>query len=305
MRSDSPAPSHLDTVLSLAPELEAAWPSRAEVAKEATLGLTAMADENEAGGGEDQPSPDENPEGAAEAPDNPAEESPSFLDEYNVGEIADPEARAVAESYVKRVGGAYTRQRQADSQTVQEAQQYEEIVQGLMDPAKAPAIAEALGIDLGQAEETFPGGEDFGFDEADPNEIAAALRQEFQGALSQRDQALEAQQVEQAETVHIAEGIERLEDKSGLNFSEEEIDYLSEQAERIRDGQGNPDVGAAFRLLESLASNAQNRLIKRKTGVPRRMGKGVPANEKVDLTDETQRRAAMAQAAAVYRASGE
>ncbi len=299
---DQPAVAVPSEILDLAPELEQLWRTREQVARESPLGLVAMAEGDEGENEETQPPPEGDPAGGEEKPaeDNANEEIPSFLDEYDLGEVPD-EGREVVEAYIKRIGGAYTRQRQEDTKVVREARQYQEVVEGLMNPQTRAQVAHELGIPLAQAEEEFGGFDDDEFFEDDPMTQIGELRTELQ----RRDEAAEAERAVEEENVQIANGIEALERQQGVEFSDEEIDLLTMYAEEFRDGDDNPDVAAAYKVFDAVVSGRLQQMTKRKSEVPRRMGRGAAASKKVDLTDEAQQLDAMERAVAAARASRE
>lgn len=288
----SPAPVHIGDALKLADLLRPSWPVMQRELRESGVPLNDGEEDEE---DEVQPSPDDEHSPDGNQPGGEEEEvSADFLDTYDLGDVPE-EARPVAEAAVKRLQSAYTKQRQQDTQAVREAQQAQLIVDGLADPLRAPAILQALGVN--------PTGE---FDEeeddeffADPNDRVDAL----EAQLAQRDQIAQAEERARAENTQVTQQIEKLEDDLQTEFTDDEIGLLYMYADEYRDAGGNPDVAAAHKVLDAIASTAQQRLIKAKGRAPRRMGKGAVADRQVDLNNPEKRRAAMERAAESARAS--
>lgn len=298
IRQDQPADSPLGDVLSLARAEEQLWPELAAQAR--SQGLVCMAEEEEPEPGEEEsPTPDaENPDD----PDNQGEEEPSFLDDYDLGEVP-PEARSTVEAYVKRLSGAYTKQRQQDTQAVREAENAKTIVEALHDPELAPIVLQRLGIQAAAAAEDDEELEWEEGDGPDPNQRIDELRAE----LAERDQLAQQEQLVKAENAYVTEQIEHLEEELKAEFSDEELEVLYVLAEENRDGNGAPDVKAAHRIMEGLGASVQRRVAKQKLGAPRGVGRGKAGTRQVDLTKETpeERRQRMAEAAEAVVASRE
>ncbi|HEX6456237.1 MAG TPA: hypothetical protein VF009_06925 [Solirubrobacterales bacterium] len=293
MSAAAPAPGTLDTIRDLAVALESTWPSREEVAATDPLGLTAMAEE-----GEVQEQPTDSPEPGAEVGgDQPGGEEPeAFTDAYNPDDLPD-EVRPVYEAAYKRLQSDYTKKRQTDAEQVREAQAAQRIVEGLQDPQRAPAILQALEVPTGEEDE-FDLSE---FEEPDPNERINLL----EAQLAQQAEMSQQQAAVQAENRYVGEQIAALEDELDVEFTDDEIGLLYMYADEYRDENNAPDVKAAHRVLDAIATTAQQRLVKGKAGAPRRMGQGTAARTKVDLKDPNQRLKAMEEAADATRASAE
>ncbi len=294
MSAAVPAPDTIDTIRDLAVALEPTWPSREEVAATDPLGLTAMAEEGE---GEDQPG-DAPDTGTEEGGDQPGgDEAEAFTDAYNPDELPD-EVRPVYEAAYKRLQSDYTKKRQTDAEQVREAQAAQRIVEGLQDPQTAPAILQAIGVPLGEEDDEFDLSE---FEETDPNERITALEQQ----LAQRDELSQQQAAVQAENQYVGEQIAALEDELDVEFTDDEIGLLYIYADEHRDEQNAPDVKAAHKVLDNIATVAQQRLVKGKLKAPRRVGQGAAADRKVERKDPKQRLKAMEEAADAVRASAE
>jgi hypothetical protein len=224
----------------------------------------------------------------------------SFLDAYDLGEVDDPQARAVAESFVKRVNAGYTRQRQEDTQAIRDAQQAQTIVDGLMDPRSQAEVARLLGLQLAQEEADDELDEDFEL--RDPR--YDALKAEFDQDRSVRL----AEQRQQLENQYITGEVWAIEQELGVEFSEDELDALEALVEQVRDQNGAPDVRGAFRILDAAGSAYHTRASKPrppKPRAPRRPGGGSAGERTVDLSDPEARREVMLAAARHLRASSE
>jgi hypothetical protein len=242
---------------------------------------------------EDQPSSEDPTLDDENQGDDEGTES-SFLDDYDLGDVPE-EARPVAEAAIKRLNAAYTRQRQQDAQVVRDAQQSQQIVDGLLDPQTRTGVAEALGLELTQEEEAELDDE-FG---VDPNERIDALEQR----LAQKEQLSAAEARTQAENGYVTEQIAGLEQKLGSEFSDEEIELLYLLADEHRDQKGAPDVESAYRILDAVGAGKRAKP-KPKPKV-RRMGGGSAGERQADLSDEEERKEVMLAAWRAAKASSE
>lgn len=248
---------------------------------------------------QDQPTVD-----APEAPktDQPTgSEEESFTDSYDPSELPE-EARGAYEEAYKRLQGAYTKKTQSLAEERREAEQAQQVVQGLRNPQVAPAILSQLGYTEKEILEMF------GYQpEEDPTE-EPDLYEEVQGlkqTLAQRDAAEKAAQQEEAVTDYIAEQIEAMEKEAGREFDPEEHQLLYTFAQANPDGQGLPDVKGGYGLLSGILSSREKALLDPKRATSRPPGNGKTASRTVDLSKETpeERRERMAEAAAAAQAS--
>jgi hypothetical protein len=290
-RQDQPtALAHLDDVLELARLNEPLWPEMREEARRSGLVNEAP----EPGGGEE--GEEAEPGGGGEGEPEPGAEGEESFTDFDLDTLT-PEARGAAEAAMKRMQADYTRKTQTAAQRVTEAEQYQAIVEGLEDPARAPEILRILGWDLDdEPQEEFPLEEEFA--PRDPRVDQLEQR------LAERERTDEIRQAEQAEDQSIAEQIESAENEMEHTFSEEEIGFLYLYADEYRDEQGNPNVKAAIDLLEGIVSSRQQDWIETKKA-PRRLRQGKPAVREVDLQNESRedRLKRMAEAADAARGS--
>lgn len=301
VRSDAPAPAHLDDALELAEILRPTWSAISEENRKTARFLN----EGEDKGGEDdiEPSPDggHSPDGNQAGGEEPES---SFLDDYDLGDVP-AEARPTAEAAVKRLNAAYTKRRQQDAQVVREAEQSQLIVNGLLNPETQAAVAEKLGLQLAQ-EEAEAELEDDEFDFRDPRVDGLLAQQE------QDRQVTAAVERERAENTYVTEQISKIETRlqkeysnPNIEFSDEEIELLYLLADEHRDQNNVPDVESAYRILDSAGASIGARGPKPRRQAPRRVGGGKAGEQTVDLSDEEARQEAMAAAGAAARASAQ
>lgn len=280
-RVDSPAPAHLDDALELAEILRPAWPEMQDEVRRTAAFLNDGEEDAEAGEGQPSPEVEHSPEGEQAGSED---QEPSFLDGYDFGDLPE-EARPVADAALRKLSAAYTRQRQQDTEVVRTAKEAQLIVDGLMDPQRAPSIAQALGLQLAQqAEEEV-------FDEyEDPNDRIDRLEAER----AHEQQVSQATHRAQQENQHVTQQIESLEDglnldEIGMPFDDDELGLLYLYADEFRDAEGNPDVRSAHRVLDSIATSHFKRMAEIRRRAPRVPGKGSAADREVDLSTEEAR----------------
>lgn len=230
-----------------------------------------------------QDKPD-NPDVSVEAPESPDKqtETPedSFTESYDPASVP-AEVRPQLEAAYNLMRADYTRKRQADAESVREAQQAMTILEGLQDPERAPEILRILGIDVnpqGPQQDPF---ED-SYDYVDPNERIDQL----QAQLAQRDEYAQMQAAEEAEDAYVAEQIESLEGQLNRQFSDEEIGLLYLYADQNRDVNGIPDVQAASALLDGVFATRQKEMLSPKANAPRTPGQGRAASRNIDTSTE-------------------
>lgn len=296
-RQDQPgALAHLDDVFELARLEEPAWPSmQRELLASGALLNDEIEDEGEGNGNE--PNPEGDHSGDKPNPDVEGAEE-SFTD-FDLDSL-EGDARKAAEAAQRRMQADYTRKTQELSQRSQEAGQYEAIVQGLLDPERAPEILRILNIDVAGNEDDLLNEDDlYG---PDPNERL----DEMQRQIEERDRALEEREISDQEDGQIAEQIESWENDQDHQLSKDEIAFVYLYADELRDEQGQPNVKAAIDLLEGIVATRQQQWIESKKA-PRRARPGKAASRQVDLPNETteDRVKRMAEAAEAARGNAE
>lgn len=151
------------------------------------------------------------------------------------------------------------------------------------------AQAEALrqfNIELAEAEEE----DDDEF--IDPDE---KLRQEFEALknehLTAKQQAEQAQ-MEEREATYIADQIDALEKKAGIELDDEAVDFVIDSARANRGQDGAPNVEAAFKGFTSVLDSHQERYVQSKTNAAK-APVGGPGEEKFDPSNDDDRLRAM------------
>lgn len=296
VRQDQPgALAHLDDVFELARLEEPAWPSmQRELLASGALLNDEVEDEGQEPGNEPNPGDDH----SGDKPNQDDEGAEESFTDFDLDSL-DGEARKAAEAAQRRMQADYTRKTQELSQRGQEAAQYEAIVQGLLDPERAPEILRILGVDAGNEDDLLGEDDLYG---PDPNERL----DEMQRQLEERDRALEEREITDQEDGQIAEQIEAWENSQDQQLSKDEIAFVYLYADELRDEQGQPNVKAAIDLLEGIVATRQQQWIESKKA-PRRARQGKAASRQVDLPNETteDRVKRMAEAAEAARGNAE
>lgn len=293
------APALLDDALELAEIIRPTWPAISEETRRTAAFLNEGEEETDTGEG--QPSPDGTDSQLENNGGGEGSGESSFLDDYDLGGVPEA-AQPAVEAWVKNLQAGYTRQRQADTQAVREAEQAQSIIDGLVNPATRANVAQALGLELAPEEEEELDDE---FDFRDPrvDDLLAKQQQSEQLSAARERIGLENQ--------YVTEQIEGLEDKLGLSedagtaFSDEELSLLYLLADENRDQKGVPSVEAAYRILAAAGSSYRVRATKVRPKPPRRLGGGGAGEQTVDLSDPEARVEAMARAGAAAMASSQ
>lgn len=164
--------------------------------------------------------------------------------------------------------------------TAQEKAQYEALVDSLTDPdTQAEALA-AFGIEIDDDDEE----EDL---LADPTDHLSSRIEQLEARLAQRAEAEQQFAYQEAVTDHVATEIASLEQKTGEQFSAEEIQFLHARAATNPDHNGLPDVQSAWQALDGVWQARQRKYIESKRA-PRIPG-GQSATQAPDLSTEQAR----------------
>lgn len=127
----------------------------------------------------------------------------------------------------------------------------------------------------------------------DPDE---QLRREFEALknehLSAKEQSERAQHEEQ-EADYIANQIDALEKKAGIELDDDGIDFVIDRARANRGHDGAPNVEAAFKGFTSVLDSHQERYLQSKKNAPK-APVGGPGEEKIDLSNDDERLKALA-----------
>jgi hypothetical protein len=276
IEQDQPARSSLDTLLANAGVPRSLSPELLQFAREKDLRLdgeeTAVEDPT-----------DENPETGQPG----GEEEPSAtLDDFDPTQIPEDADRDWLAQRHQQLVADYTKKTQGTAAERQETEEARRIVAALEDPRTAPAMLAAMGYEF--EEDDDEDGPEIGSEYDDPRDAEiATLKQR----LDQRDQreALTLQEEEQNEL--LAEEMEAIEKAESKEFSPATVKFLTRQAH----ASGAPMESVYAEFKEILAEDRE--AWKKSRKAPRRVSPGSPGSKTVDLTDQKQRRAAMAQAA--------
>lgn len=215
---------------------------------------------------------------------NTEESAPAFTDSYNPDELPE-EARAAYDAAYKRLQADYTRKTQEVSSQRQQAEQAQQLVNALRNPATQAQALQMLGLEL--EDDT----EDTGY--VDPDERIDRLEQ----MLTERDKQSEEERKMEQEATLIDSELQRLSKADGHNLDDSEIELIVSFAVANRLGDGSPNVEAGYRQLQALYSEAQKRHIESKRNAPA-PGIGSAAEKKWQLDTEAGRKEAMAEIAA-------
>lgn len=188
-----------------------------------------------------------------------------------------------------------------------QAEQAQQVFEGLQDPEMAPHFLRLLGFDPTSQEFLDKFGlelEDEGGDgepeELDLEDEVAALKEQ----LANRDEEAQRSQAEEQLEDFMAEQIESLESEFGREFNEAEIAFLRTHAERNPDPRGIPDLQGASKLLKGmLDQHFTAELEKRKHG-NRPPGQGRPGGKAPDKSTPEGLHQAAKEAAEAEIASG-
>lgn len=116
-----------------------------------------------------------------------------------------------------------------------------------------------------------------------------ALKNEHQTAKQQSEKA----QFEEQEAEYIANEIDALEKKAGVELDDDAVDFVIDRARANRAENGAPNVEQAFKGFTSVLDTHQERYLKSKNDAPK-APVGGPGEEKFDPTNDDERLAAMA-----------
>ena len=224
------------------------------------------------------PDVDETPDESVDETEAPQEDQPStsedsFTESFNPDELPE-EAREAYEGAYKRLQADYTRKRQADSQQVREL---EEAIMRL-----SQAIP-----DQDDEEDEF----DFEDDEyIDPEDRIARLEQ----VISNQQQQAQAEQLAELEEEYVANQLDDLESREGIELSDEETEILFNLAtsDRFRAEDGEPGIEEAYELMQTFQRNAREQYVSSKKAP--KIPSGQAVEKQYNLDSEEGRRDYMA-----------
>lgn len=196
--------------------------------------------------------PEGNPEAATAPPETPEgggqgqpEQTPEyFSDTFDPASLPD-ELRG---GY-KQMRDAFSQKTQTLAEERQQLREAQEVYEALQDPDKQADALRRLGIELED--------DDYEDEVEDPYEARiAALEQRYQ----QSQESAQQQQLEQAEHAFVVDGLQKLQQKTGREFTDEELDTLGHLSTALRDTEGFPDVDAAYeRIYATVLPNERKR----------------------------------------------
>lgn len=139
---------------------------------------------------------------------------------------------------------AFTGKTQTIAQERQELRQAKEVYDALQDPEKRIEALQHLGIiDDGALLE----GDDLFGD--DPNTELTQRLEALEAERQLERQTAQEAQVEQAKVAWTNHGLAELVEQTGREFSDDEIQAIGEMAQVMLDGEGLPDVRAAYERI--------------------------------------------------------
>ena len=169
------------------------------------------------------------------------------------------------------------------------------------------ALMGQLGEDA-QAEEMARLGWEFAGDDEDdeddlppdPDERIEKLEQQ----LAERAEREEQEKFEHLEEQYLEGKLGEVAKAFDRDLADEEVEIIISYALANRHEDGRPDVEGGQQKLETIYSNAQERLIKPKRNAPK-PGKGTAGAEKIDTSTAAGRRAAITTIAAEHEAAAD
>lgn len=165
------------------------------------------------------------------------------------------------------------------NQQYSEAEQLQAALSGAAGPEAQAQVLAAFGIEL---EDEQPDEFD-DLDDFDPD----ARIDRLEAMLEEQQMAAQEEAMAEAEVEYLTEGIERLEQQEGREFSDQEIATLASIARANPDENGVPDLEVAHAHLTELIQDRQSAWVQSKKA--KRPGSGIAADRAVDLDNEEAR----------------
>lgn len=238
--------------------------------------------------------PDESPveNEQDQAPEAAEPEQPEAEEKDSSSDLSDfpDEAREYIERREKEMQADYTRKTQALAEERKAAQQAQTIVNAASNP-NHPDHEQALAI-LG-----LEVGDDDDDEYVDEEDALRADVEALKDAYLAEQERSEQQAFQDAEDDFVSERIEALEEKEGLEFSDEELQLLYDAALSNRKDDGEPDVDGAYGLLKRVYDTRQKEWVHSKQ-TPRQPGSGRAASRKLNLDNREERISYAAEVAA-------
>lgn len=292
---DQPERSALDVMLADAGVPRSLSPAQLQFARENDLRLDGEEGSEEGDAGDGNPADGDQPK--------PGEESSTSLDNFDPTQIPEDADRDWLAERHQQLVADYTKKTQAIKAegASPEAQQAQEVLDSLRNPATVAQTMRLLGLDqpnvLGALGYDIEGGEEDQF--VDTDDRVDALEQRLQN----EQQLRQAAQAEVEDDELFMEQVEAIEETEKTEFSDEEVAFLLSHAKTNRTPQGAPNVQGARALLKGIVDRQQAAWIEsRKT--EKKVNGGIPARDKADLSTREGRQKHAAAVVAAKLAEG-
>ncbi len=274
----------LDEVLSLAPALEANWPSERAALPPGTL--VALGDDDDpAGGGGDELGGGAGPDDApVDEPGQADADEDSFF-EFDPSQVPDDADRDWLGNKYGEMRKAFTQKAQEFGEGRREAEESQALIEGLRDPETMPHYLRLLGVDLTDPETLqrfgLEGADDELFDELDepdPNERIGQLEQQIAQQRQEDEAAAELQALDNLAD----QELEAIEGQWDRKLDPDEDAFLRHQAESNPGRDGLPDYESAAKLLKSWMARREQEWAKRRSEPGRGALGGRPGGKALD-----------------------
>ena len=217
-------------------------------------------------------------EAIEETTDNEAPEEASGPETQAPAEETSTEESTPQSDYESR----YNDLRPQYDRTMSEKQQLETLIQAAQQGD--PQALEALGLEMVEDDADLEDDDEY----IDPDERIARLENQ----LAERDQMTQAER-DQAEALDwLAENLDALEQKEGTQLSDDEMEFVVEHATRNLGENDMPDLEASYKALRKVQEDYQKSYVESKKAP--RVPAGTAGTEKLDLSTDEKRQAAMA-----------
>lgn len=287
----------LDTILEIAPGLEANWS-----AIDATIPPGTLVNRAEPGAG---PAITEPPGGGEPVDNGGGDNEESFIDSFDLDTV-DPAARPAVEALQKEWQGNYTKRRQADREEItgvrREAEQQEALIQGLRDPSTMPHYLRLMGIDLtdpstlealgisgagrggGEIDDELRGL----LEDGDEDELETRLSN-LEGERASEKQEREAGETEQALDDLADQELEKIEGSWGRELDDDEDAFIRHRAEATPGPDGLPDYESASATLKGWLTRREQQWAEARSKPGRGAPGGKPGGKALDINKDEER----------------
>lgn len=209
--------------------------------------------------------------------DEPEGTPDEVQDSSNVETVA-PDADSATGSQAQQIDWE-KRHRDTQAELTRQSQARAELERRLSDPNEFQRLLAEKGYELGDEDE-LEDDDEF----ADPQERRIAR---LESQLAQRTQAEQQAQIEQQTNAFISGEIDRIMQAENVELDDEDIQLVGDTSLLVRDGQGRPDVEAAFKRLQDRDERQKQKWLESKKATAPASGPG--AARTVDLDDPEER----------------